>query len=81
MSIFSLQRNYLSLEKGRSFIWTNLNPLYLSKLCVKFGWNWPSGSREKDENVKFTDGQRDDRRPEKITWNFQLKSQNQHQSR
>ena len=21
-------------------------------LCVKFGWNWPSGSGEKDENVK-----------------------------
>ena len=21
-------------------------------LCVKFGWNWPSGSGEADENVK-----------------------------
>ena len=30
------------------FIWTNLNPM----LCAKFGWNWPSGSGEEDENVK-----------------------------
>ena len=21
-------------------------------LCAKFGWNWPSGSGEEDENVK-----------------------------
>ena len=21
-------------------------------LCAKFGWNWPSGSEEVDENVK-----------------------------
>ena len=21
-------------------------------LCAKFGWNWPSGSRKEDENVK-----------------------------
>ena len=30
-------------------------------LCVKFGWNWPSGSGEEDENVKSlqTDGQTD----------------------
>ena len=33
-------------------------------LCAKFGWNWPSGSREEDENVKSlqTDGQTDDGR-------------------
>ena len=29
-----------------SFIWTNLNPLYCMMFCSKFGWNWPSGSRE-----------------------------------
>ena len=30
------------------FIWTNLNPLHPRLLCVKFGWNWPSGSGEED---------------------------------
>ena len=29
------------------FIWTNLNPLYPSMLCAKFGWNWLSGSGKK----------------------------------
>ena len=28
-------------------------------LCANFGWNWPSGSGEKDKNVKFTDRQTD----------------------
>ena len=28
------------------FIWRNLNPLHPRMLCAKFGWNWPSGSRE-----------------------------------
>ena len=30
-------------------------------LCAKFGWNWPSGSWEEDENVKslLTDGNTD----------------------
>ena len=28
-------------------------------LCVKFGWNWPSGSGEKDENVKSLQMDRD----------------------
>ena len=23
-------------------------------LCAKIGWNWPSGSGEDEENVKFT---------------------------
>ena len=30
------------------FIWTNLNPLHPRMLCVKFGWNWPSGSGEEE---------------------------------
>ena len=62
------------------FIWTNLNPLYPRMLCAKFGWNWPSGSRE-DENVnslqtdRQTDEQTDrqtteDRWSEKLTWAF-----------
>ena len=35
-------------------------------LCAKFGWNWPSGSGEEDENAKslqmdgWTNGQTDD---------------------
>ena len=33
------------------FIWTNLNPHHPGILCAKFGWNWPSGSWEEDENV------------------------------
>ena len=34
------------------FICTNLNPLHPRILCAKFGWNWPRGSGEEDENVK-----------------------------
>ena len=40
-------RNYLPLE--------NLNLFYLRMYCAKFGGNWPSGSEEKDENVKNYD--------------------------
>ena len=36
----------------RPFIWTNLNPHYSRMHCAKFGWNWPRGSEEEDENVK-----------------------------
>ena len=41
-----------------------MNPLHPGILCAKFGWNWPSGSGEEDENVKSlqTDGQTDRRR-------------------
>ena len=48
-------------KRAGSFIWTNLNPLHPKMLCTKFGWNWPSGSGEEDENVKSlqTDGQTD----------------------
>ena len=63
------------------FILTNLNPLHPGILCAKFGWNWPSGSGEVDENVKSlqtdgrTDGRTDrqttdDRRSEKLSWAF-----------
>ena len=38
-------------QKTWHFIWINLNLLHPRMLCVKFGWNWPSGSGE-DENVK-----------------------------
>ena len=45
-------------RRGPSFeILNSLNP---GILCAKFGWNWPSGSGEEDENVKsFTDGRTD----------------------
>ena len=33
---------------ARPFIWRNLNPLHPRMLGAKFGWNWPSGSREED---------------------------------
>ena len=48
VNVFSLFHNYLPLEKGGSFIWTNLNPLHPKMLYAKFGWNWPSGSIEED---------------------------------
>ena len=29
-------------------IWTKLNPVHQRMFCVKFGWNWPSGSGEQN---------------------------------
>ena len=52
VNVFLLFRNYLPLEKGGALHSINLNPLYPRMLCAKFGWNSPSGSGEKDENVK-----------------------------
>ena len=49
--LFLLFRYYLTLEKGMAF---NLNKIefFLSKdVMFKFGWNWPSGFGEEDENV------------------------------
>ena len=40
-------------KRAEPFIWTNVNPLHPRMPCVKFGWNWLSGSREEDENVKL----------------------------
>ena len=66
------------LKRVGPFIWTNLNPHHTRMLCAKFGWNWPSGSWEEDENVKSlqTEGQTDrrtmtdNRRSEKLSWAF-----------
>ena len=65
------------------FIWINLNPLHPRMLCAKFGWNWPSGSGEEDENVKSLRQRRQQQRrqrqrrrttdkfwSEKLTWAF-----------
>ena len=41
-----------SKEKDVAFICKYLNPLHPEMLCVMFGWNWPSGSGEEDENKK-----------------------------
>ena len=50
------------------FIWINLNPHHPRMLCAKFGWNWPCGSGEEDENVKTTTT--DKFWSEKLTWAF-----------
>ena len=48
-------RNFVIIsvwKRMEPFIWTNLNFLLPRMPCAKFGWNWPSGSGEEDENVK-----------------------------
>ena len=35
-------------KRERTFIWTNQNLLHPRMLCARVGWNWPSGSGEKD---------------------------------
>ena len=49
------------LRKGRLLICRNLNPLHSNLLCAKFGWNWPSGSRE---NEKMWKVYKHDRQPD-----------------
>ena len=51
VNVFSLFHNYLPLEMGVAFIWTNLNHRYSNMLCPKFGWNWPSVSGEEDFKI------------------------------
>ena len=49
---FLLFRYYLPLEKDMVFhSKKNLTPLHLRMLCAKFGWYWPSGSGEGNENL------------------------------
>ena len=43
--------HYLPFENGNVFIWTYLNPLHPKMLSAKYGWNWLSGSREKDFSI------------------------------
>ena len=35
-------------KRVRPFIWTNVNSIHPRMLCVKFGWNWLSGSGGED---------------------------------
>ena len=51
VNVFLQFHNYLPF-KDRPFNWTNLNPFHSKMLCAKFGWNWPSGSGEEDQNVE-----------------------------
>ena len=67
-------------KRAEPCIWRNLNPLYQRMLCVKFGWNRPSGSGEEMKMWKWrtdrqTDGQTDDRRQviRKAHLSFQLR--------
>ena len=49
------------------FIWIKLNPLHPRMLCAKFGWNWHSGSGEKEGKCKrFTDSWMMDNRQSKL---------------
>ena len=36
------------LKRAGPFIWTKLNPIHPRMFCIKFSWNWPSGSGEED---------------------------------
>ena len=75
--IFSLFRNYLLLEKGGALHLNKIESPHPRLLCAKFGWNWPSGSGEEDENVKSlqTDRQTGDGRQviRKAHLSFQLR--------
>ena len=80
INVISSFRNYLPFERGGAFISTNLYPLHPRMLCVKFGWNWLSGSGEEDENVKSLRQRRRQRQQRrrtthkfwsgKLTWAF-----------
>ena len=41
----------ISLEEGGAFHLNKLEFPSPKDACVKFGWNWPSGSLEEDENA------------------------------
>ena len=80
VNVFSLFHNYPPppWKRAGPFIWRNLNPLHPKIYCDMFGWNWPSGSGEEDENVKNLQQRQQRRRrrttdkfwSEKLTWAF-----------
>ena len=75
VNVFSLFRNYLPLEKSGALHLNKFESRNPRMLCAKFGWNWPSGSGEEDENVKSLRQRRQRRTTdkfwsEKLTWAF-----------
>ena len=79
--VFSQFSNYLPLKKGGAFHLDKLESRHPRMLCAKFGWNWPSGSGEENENVKSLRQRRQRRQrqrrrttdkfwSEKLTWAF-----------
>ena len=81
INVFSLFRNYRNFEKGGDLHLNKLESPSSKDVVCQFGWNWPSGSREEDENVKSlqtdrrTDRQTDDVRQviRKAHLSFQLR--------
>ena len=62
---------YLPLKKVCLFVSSNLNFLYFTVICVKFSFNWLSGSGEDKYWKVLTDGRMtEDRWSEKLTWAF-----------
>ena len=58
-------------KRAGPFIWTNVNPLHPRMPCVKFGWNWLSGSWKEDERCEITTTTTPDKfRSGKLTWAF-----------
>ena len=52
--------SYFPLQKDMALHLNKFELPSLKMLCVKYSWNWPSGSGEQDENVKsFTERQTD----------------------
>ena len=62
--IFNISLSF-PLGKGMALHFEKLKSPSTKDACAKFGWNWPSGSGEEDENVKSlhqdrgSDGRRD----------------------
>ena len=68
-NLFFIFQNQRPFWKGVVLHLNNLNPPHPGVLCAIFGWNWPSGSREEDENVKSLQTT-DDMWSEKLTLAF-----------
>ena len=48
VNVFSLFRNNIPLEKGRTLQLNKLEPHHTKMVWAKFGWNWINGSGEED---------------------------------
>ena len=56
VNIILLFRYYLPWKMAGPFICKNLNSFYPRMLCIKFSWNWPSGSGEEDKRPSGLNG-------------------------